>query len=285
MKIIFLSLFISLQLFAQKPLLDLFDGVSHTAATTEYKRLIDSVGGVITEADLTAIDVFVNETSTIRSKIVRFNPFAGSNLTTALVPLFRGDALGNVYGSATDLNTNFVSGDYTRAGGLGNTSNTDKYLKTGIIPNDIALFGLNSASIGFWWLSNKDGAFANGVTDGTSAIRHFPRLTDVVTFYINKSPVLTGLASTNCIGFWLGSRISATTVNFYKNADSVLAQAQSTDGKPTKEIYIMGYNNNGTAAWFEQHISTGYIIGAGLTTAEVVILYNAWNKLKTAFGR
>lgn len=289
MKILILILLTSFNLIAQSNLL--FSDTDHTPETLEYKRLIDSVGGSISEADLKAIDVFTVEISSIRSKIVRFNPFAGNNLTTACVPLYRGTSTGVVYGNAIDVNsgtTAFVSGDYTRTGGLGNAGNTTAYLRTGIISSAISALGQNSIALGIWLLNDWGpiGRVSIGCTDGTRVALIFPRYTgDIFRAIINRGSTTGGVTNTNAVGLWIGSRTTSTEVKQYKNADSVYTHAQVSSGETTTEFWVMAYNNNGAIQYPEIRKSTGYIIASGLTTAEIVILYNAWNKLKTAFGR
>lgn len=291
MKKIFLIFLFTSITFAQHPLLTLFDGVSQNSETIEYKRLIDSVGGSITAPDLAAINVFITEIATIRSKIIRFNPFAGANLITACVPLFRGESLGKVYGNAIDVNsgsTVFQSADYTRTGGLGSNPNFSKYLNTGVILSAIGVSSQNSLTLGSFSLSDAVGNYIDiGGSDGTRYSFSYTRYSPGILRYSMNSGVVPtgGVANASTIAMILASRTDATTQKYYINADSVYTHSVNSNGEPTTEIYAMALNNNGTAYGFSNRKLSGYIIAAGLTTAEVVILYNAWNKLKIAFGR
>jgi hypothetical protein len=90
-------------------------------------------GGTISTTTIRAVSDFcaAADRGAFRSAIYRLNPFAGGNLSGALVPLYRGPTFGGTnYGSATDTAGNFVSADYSDNGGL-KGNGTNKYLLTG----------------------------------------------------------------------------------------------------------------------------------------------------------
>lgn len=109
-------------------------------ANADAQSWIDRVysnGGTVSTATAAAVNTFCTsiESAGIRDRFYRLNLFAGSNLSAALVPLYRGTSLGGTqFGNTTDTNNNFVSGDYSESGAAaGLTGNgSTKYLATGL---------------------------------------------------------------------------------------------------------------------------------------------------------
>lgn len=245
--------------------------------TKEYQRLVDSVGGSISATDLDAINTFVKETKSIRGKIIRFNPFAGDNLTTALVPLFRGDSVGKVYGHATDVKMFFVNGDYARTTGLGDVTNSIKYVKTGVNPSNISFVGQNDITFGSYALTDT----ACDCEDGTSnvALTINPRLNTNARYRINAGN--KDVVSSSSLGLFIASRTSsANWVLSANGSQSTLTQTSTGEG----DLIALFARGEGGGSKNKRKLS-GYIIGKGLTSAELTTLHNAWVKLKTAFGR
>lgn len=290
MKTIFLILISFITINAQSELLTLFGG-GYTPETTEYKRLIDSVGGSITAPDLLAIDAFVKSTSTIRSKIVRFNPFAGNDLTTALVPLFRGTATGEVIGNAIDVNQLFETTNYTRTTGLGDTTNTTKSIRTAVNPSTTGALGLDDAGVGVWVLSMDYSSAAASLMFLNNTNYYGLSYNTASPYYIfwyppNAQTELnrTGYGTNWYQGLHYVSRTASNKSNLYYNADSVATSNAASIAEVNSEFWLFARNGSSPASQGKFY-SSGYVITKGLTKAEYVILYNAWNTLKTAFGR
>ena len=111
-------------------------GGAHPDAASWRTRVVAN-GGSVSSSTFQAVEVFCRsiESAGIRDRFYRLNLFAGSNLSAALVPLYRGPSLGGTqYGNTTDTNSNFVSGDYSESGAAaGLTGNgSTKYLATGL---------------------------------------------------------------------------------------------------------------------------------------------------------
>ena len=74
---------------------------------------VPSNSGEVTQDQVNAVDKFMNSVSEIphlRSSIKRMNLFVGENLNAALTPVVQD------LGSASDINNNFISSDYTKDG-------------------------------------------------------------------------------------------------------------------------------------------------------------------------
>lgn len=293
MKTIILFILLTFINFAQdKSLVLFFSGeATYDAETLAYQTLIDSAGGTISTADLQAIDVFVNDIQSIRSKIVRFNPFAGDSLPSALVPLFRGTAAGQVIGNAIDINTNFVSADYTRTGGLGDASNSTKYLNTGVNASTTTALGLQDAGLSFWSLSDAQStgtSIGANVTSGDYRYMMIIRNTSNQTY--NGVMTTTGRFSTslNSVGLFTCQRV-VDSMKTYKNGArvTVITPIGNSNTETNAAVFVFARNSNGSilAGSYVPYKSSGYAIHKAFTDAEAIIFYNAWNKLKTAFGR
>ena len=261
-----------------------------SAETTEYKRLIDSTGGSITTSDLNATSPFYSKVSSFRQKLIRINLFGGNNLTTALVPLIRGTALGVVYGYPIDVNMNFVVGNYTRTGGLGDPSNGTKYLKTGIIPSTCPALTLNSMGMGVWGLTNRSASTVASMGDYNATLfddaRLYIRYTgDVYRAKINTQGSGAIGTSSSTIGFIYASRTASNLVTAYYNGVSAGTSSNASTALVPYEIFVFSANSSGSPSTFETINLSGYVITTGLTASEQLILYNAIHDVLVAWGR
>ena len=291
-KIILLVLLIVLQSFGQfKPFSFFNSGKTLTPDAIQYKRLIDSVGGSITAADLIAFSTFTSNIISIRSKIIRFNPHGGNSLQTSLIPALRGTGIGIFYGNALDISINWLAGDYTRNTGFGDLSNVSKYLNTGLILSNIAELDVNSVGVGFFGLTNRtsSGVVAVGVADlSNNSIYLYLRLAstgDQWRLRMDNNAAMDIGTVTTTIGFSYGSRTASNLTTMYFNGISQGTNITASTGKPNLPLYVYTRNNQGSPSTYENIKSSGYIITKGLTASEQLILYNAWNKLRLAWGR
>jgi len=101
----------------------------HPEAASWAARVVangGSVGSSLSAVSKFCVDI---DKAGLRSKFYRLSLLCGDNLLAALVPLYRSTAMGGtVLGLGTDDNVGFVSGDYTLAGSLDNTTGS-KYLR------------------------------------------------------------------------------------------------------------------------------------------------------------
>lgn len=262
------------------------------ADTKAYKDTLNANGGTILEADLQEIDKFIRtiDSADIRKKIFRLNFFAGNDLTSALVPFYKSFKDSAVIGNRIDVNNNFVSGDYTRTAGLGNLSNTNKYLSTGISFSTVAGITVTNFSWGFYQLTN--GQYNAGIC--LSSKYEAGKLNYLWTNYtggltyldiMQNGEVSKAFAGgTNGRGLWIDARSATGAVKWFNGAD--LGLPASTAGtKPAGDTFIFCFNNNGTPGVYCNIKGAGYFMAQNLTDAEKTIITNAWNRLITALGR
>jgi hypothetical protein len=118
-----------------------------------WRNAVIANGGTVSGSTLTAVSNFCRsiDAAGIRDRFYRLNLFAGTGLSAALVPLYRGQSLGGTqFGNATDTNSNFVSGDYVETGATGGLqgNGSTKHLATGL-PMTFAGSNQTHASVGF----------------------------------------------------------------------------------------------------------------------------------------
>lgn len=261
-----------------------FDTDGFNSVVTDWNNRVIANGGTAEPSVLVALQQFDADISSIRSKIVRFNPFAGNNLSSALVPFYYNtDGSSTPVGNSTDANTNFVSADYSVSGGLGDASNTNKFLSTGVNPSTNSTLGQNDITFGVWTLDNGTyDAVLISAWDGTNGVNIFysRRASNQAYTAVNNAGGATpSVTVSNEIGMNIQSRLSGTSYTYTLNmSDQGVTQGSTTE--PNANFLIFRYAGN-----YGKNKLSGYIISAGLSWAERVILYNAWSNLKTALGR
>lgn len=245
-------------------------------------------GGTVSDSTLKAVSDFCKETASIRSLFLRLNLFAGNNLNAALVPLYLGEAPGIVYGNAVDTNFNFVAGDYTERGTNGGLigNGVNKYLDTGFIPNSVAAFGLDNASISVY-INNNIAANTNDIGTRTlatnlSSIGVFTASNNISSG-INSSALNTAVA--NSLGHTFIRRNNSTNQGVFKNGVLLASPASSSTSKSTVSHFIFARNFSGTPEGYTTRRQNAYHIGASFTQAQVSLFYNALQKFQTALNR
>ena len=162
------------------------------------------------------------------------------------------------------------------------------YLKTGFTPSSgTHLFTQNSASVSVYYrrIQSNSTVIQMGCSDGTNQIR-------VQTKLFSANGVVNGsnlLAYSNSTALFnqhaLVSRRASADTTLYN--DAAVGDNRTnffSTGLPTKEIYILCWNNNGTAANFgADEISIAHI-GSGLTDTDAVNMRAALLKFLYAIG-
>jgi len=275
-----------------------------TATNADAQAWINNVyanGGTVSTATANAVNTFCNdiESAGIRDRFYRLNLFAGTGLSAALVPLYRGTSLGGTqFGGTTDTNTNFVSGDYSETAGLTTTAGGGKYLNTGLSPNSMAL-----ADVQAMHLAVAHGPTASADLDprplgANSAADRFQIVLTTRTASVgllgvslgrtnslNSSNLPTGVQPS---ASWVVSRTSATALVIYKNgsADTTLATSVTGILSHANAFTVGRANNAGTiigdsAILGHRH----YSIGAAMTAAQVAAYESALAAFRSAIGR
>lgn len=138
----------------------------------------------------------------------------------------------------------------------------------------------NSAGYGGGILTSRTTA-QNYVIIGGSDATHTDFIEPYTTsgnynYQINSANTI-GAASTNAQGSWAVTRLNGTTSNIYKNGVLLANSADVSNGLSNVTYRVLGYNNNGTNANFSADLTSYVWAGGGLTTAQVVAIYNRFH--------
>jgi hypothetical protein len=268
-------------------------GGLHPEASDWRSRVIAN-GGTASASTVQAVDRFCRsiDGEGLRSLLWRVNPFAGDNLSAALVPLYRApSSSGAVQGNATDTNTNFVSGDYAPTSGLlGNGSN--KALSTGLAANfrngrhiGMVPHTLAASAFRYYMGSRNGGSPANGALWAL----YSGSPTTIIGQYTYSDSVGTGdrAGTATARRLMLGNNLDGSGGNtLFSDGASVGSPSFGFDTTVTAAIGIFAVGQ--IAGTFNSHVNarlSGYTIGANMTAAQVASYNTIWTTLLTALGR
>ena len=272
-------------------------GGVHPEAADWRSRVITN-GGTVSASTLKAVDTFCKAISSagLRDRFFRLNLFAGTGLSAALVPLYRGQSrTGTQFGNTTDTNNGpFVSGDYSEtgaSGGLTATSNTTKYLSTGLIPFNAGITEQNYHNSGYFPATlNTSGDFIGAAATRTSSF--LPAFSTFGMYARFGGASNSGLENATLAarsGHLIGSRSAGAGVG-YRNGVNLASgnntgssQAFATDQPPALNVFAR--NNNGTPSAYFSGRSGMYSIGVAFTDAQALAFYDAVQAFQTTLGR
>jgi hypothetical protein len=254
-------------------------------------------GGTVSTATANAVNTFCNdiESAGIRDRFYRLNLFAGTGLSAALVPLYRGpDRTGTQTGGTTDTNNGpFVTGDYSETTGL-QGNGTSKWLDTGLAPD-----GLDTLATG-----HVSARFSDGAT-GSSGV-------GVIGASVTSGQrygIVTILATPETRGFWggvtandratiahvannhcLATRTSATDLAIYRDGTNTASFATSitpaASSAPFGVFAILGASSaRNTAFNVYSGRVTAYSIGRVMTSTQAQAFNTALTAFNTAISR
>lgn len=235
-------------------------------------------------------------TAGLRSKIVRANLMCGNNIASATYCVIYDK--GNAF---NDINHNgaFNSGNYFESGtggGISGDAATSKYLQTKLVPST------DLTSIGDVHYSY----YVTGPIVETTVImgcQNASSLTRTMYSYANYTGVGSiavigaqsvaanyALDATDTVatgGYYVGSRVSSSSLKLYKNAVNTASAATPTGNLPdtTDGFYIFAFADNTTPSAPTNRTLGGYTIGAGLSASDIAIMYLAFQRFETALAR
>lgn len=260
-----------------KAIVDVYNKVGGYNATTSTWQT--AVSNAVTAKELQAANIFVNEIGAgILAKIVRFNPFIGTNSTARTTPLI---------GAGTDTLVAAPAWAYASGYTLNGTS---QYINTGIPTTSIgtAIGGM--------------GVYYNALTSAANStlIGSLDAVNGAFNLTYTTTPATKGLwggtanfttdASTvaNMVKKHLHvSRTGATSLVYY--IDGVAANTQATSTTVTSSndnCYVGARNNDGTADQFTTGAISSYVLSNGtLTAGEQLTLAAAVKAFMGKLGR
>jgi hypothetical protein len=242
-------------------------------------------GGTVSANTFAAVSAFcvAIDAAGIRDRFLRLNPFAGSNLSAALVPLYQATSLGGTpVGNLTDTNTNFASTDYSEATGLLNDTGT-KFLSTGVTSSQLPASSGHVA----WSYANGSFAaqgFALGVNSGSTYRTYVFVVNATAQTMSVAAPAFNETQPSGTIyGRLIASRTSLSLLSAYRNgvnASNNVSTVAATTG--TADQFLVFRSSNGSGSRFGLNC---YSFGESLTAAQCASYDSALSALLTALGR
>jgi hypothetical protein len=262
---------------------------------TAWRTAVIANGGTVSGATLSAVDKFCNDIDAagIRDRFYRMNPFAGTGLAAALVPLYRGPAYGGTtYGNATDTNNNFVSGDYSESNGL-DGNGTTKYLDTGLSPNGMgvpATVHLAAYKGAGAWTTTREFIGSRDADDLYQLQFRYPAsLVPSLSLLLGGSAsIINETSVSTSASFLVATRTSSSELFLWQNGTKVATGSTyaTTPGACSHSYMVFTRNASGTASagqW--EHAIRAYSIGLGLNDSQAVSYNTAMQAFQAALGR
>lgn len=260
----------------------------------DWRNRVITNGGTVSGSTLTAVSNFCRsiDAAGIRDRFFRLNLFAGTGLSAALVPLFRGQSrAGTQFGNTTDTNVGpFVSGDYVETGATGglNGNGTTKYLNTGLAANSTA-YGDRHLCV--YEIEKSPNTFDISIGARSSSPATFFELTTnnpATTFSFRSSD---NAAVANDTGYTAGAMMMGVHPSshlgvIYKNGSSAgtltfNARSNSYAGN----LFVFAGNSDGFASDIADVRLGCYSIGLSMTAGQVSSYYTAMQAFQTALSR
>lgn len=169
-------------------------------------------------------------------------------------------------------------------GGTGCAFNgTSQFLNTKYTPSTNCA-SASSMSMGFYSQTNNSTGRDMGARSASNAVCYI----DIAlssTFEVQCNGGGGGYVigtNTDGRGFYQASRTVVGTMNGSKNS-TTYSSAVSSDTRPSREIYIGAFNSDLGVTYGTKTCSFAYI-GSGLTTSEMVTMYNLIQAFMTSYG-
>jgi hypothetical protein len=173
----------------------------------------------------------------------------------------------------------FGTWTFTPTGAKGNGTNS--YIDTGL--NPLTVLSQNSTHISLYSKTNSVSNFYDMGARSTNfldlAIGYGGQTYGGV--YANEST----FTDTDSRGFYQSNRIVSTEQTVWKNGVKRVTSAFSSNTPMSLNIYISGYNLNGTPTLFSNRQYAFATIGDGLSDSEAAMLYTIVQQFQTALNR
>jgi hypothetical protein len=263
----------------------------------DWRTRVVANGGTVSATTMNAVNKFCQSIASagIRDRFFRLNLFCGTGLNAVLVPLYRGPSTtGTQYGSTTDTNTNFVSGDYVETGASGGlTGNgSNKQLNTGFAPSSLSdtsrhwSFYANTITTGDFITymgcrqagDSATGRWFLGWRVGSGGLT-------MHTLGPNSGPAIGSVAN-HTAGFYMAANDSSEGY-YYKNGTTVdtTDTGQTPTAGSTRAVTIFALNFEGGIGTFSNARMSGYSMGEYLTSSQASSFNTAMQAFQTALGR
>jgi hypothetical protein len=202
----------------------------------------------------------------------------------AIYPMVGGSAAACAQNLKSSSFTGTFSSGWTFSS-LGVTGNgTSAYMDTNFKPST-NFTSLNNKSFGVYVGTNTDVGIEMAVVDGSYVgDQLISRITGVLTFAVS-SAVAALITSLDSRGFWIATRLSNSSADFYKNT-SIVVSSGASSSQTNFNFYIGArhYNNAFANAFSNKRIQFGFM-GDGLDNTQASDLYTAVQAFQTTLSR
>lgn len=166
---------------------------------------------------------------------------------------------------------------------------SSSYLATGLTPG-AGQYALNDCHIGVWSLTNSTSASAviigarTSVTPAGQGLLLVRTATDTISPRLNQDSPGGSLTNTDSSGHIVGVRSGTSAKEAYRNAISLGTLTDVSTSSPAVPFFIGALNNAGTASNFDaRQVAAGHL-GASLSAANNLAVYNALHSYLVAVG-
>ena len=201
----------------------------------------------------------------------------------ALYPIVGGNATAHSYNlkNTAQYQLTFSSG-WTHSS-TGMTSNGAAYANTGLSPASALTTSNNSFGIYTRSSTTYNVDMGAGQPLGSARFFIYPNISGN-TYMANGNYEL--VSDTNTNGFYINSKTQSNHISAYRNSTRIMNELSCTDlGTTSHNIYIGGYNNDGTAASFTAKQYALSFIADGLTATQASNLYTLVQTFQTTLSR
>lgn len=219
------------------------------------------------------------KSASIWTKMNAIYPFVGGTSAAHAVNLKSPGTFNISWNGTVTHDANGITGDGST--GFGNTG-----------LNAASVLTTNNTHLSVYSRSTGSGAGDGDLQLAASEAAGASRLTLGVRFFGNFTVYMyaTGTGSTNSAnangqGFYIGSRRANNDMEAYKNGSSVATQSGSGGALPSRNLYILALNNQGTTQSHSNKNVAFASIGSSLTDTESANFYTAVQAFQTTLGR
>ena len=257
----------------------------------DWARRVVTNGGSVSQSTMRAVSTFCDaiERAGIRDRFYRLNLFCGTGLSACLVPLYRGQTFGGAaYGSTTDTNNNFVSGDYAETGASGGLkgNGTTKFLNTGL---NCSSLSLGDRHISVYEIAKATTAYSTSIGNrGTSALFELDLESPITTYTLYASSAANAArdtAYTQGGAHFVGSQAATTSSVLFKNGSSAATGATNATTAPAAPIYVLALRNGSITSDYSSARIGAYSIGLSMSSGQALAYYSAMQAFQTALAR
>lgn len=238
---------------------------------------VTTAGGSLSATEKTAVNKLVLDLKgySIWSKMKAIYPMVGASAAACAQNLKSASFTGTF--TATGIT-------YASTGVKGN--GTSAYMDTGVIPsNDLSL---NNAHLSFYSRDNQSAAASSeiGSNEGTAnRLQITLKFTSNINYYAINNNVTQFDYSGSTSGFFTASRITSSQIKLYRNNTIIDTKSSTTQNLNSKEIIILGTNNDGIKNQWSTKECAFASIGDGLTDTEASNFYTAVQAFQTTLSR